>query len=67
MNKADIVKALRNKSFRNGLTAEQQNELPSSNIGTSLTSESLVKVSGGIRNWGTTPDFSCVQPGQHCP
>ena len=68
--KIDIVRAWRDEEYRNSLTAEERASLPENPAGLATVDDSSLRsVTGGatLRLCGTTPAWSCVQPGQQCP
>lgn len=73
MKKDQIVRALRDPEYRASLSSDQVAEL--SGFGEfNMADETLASLTGGCGftlcntcNFGSTPDFSCVPPGSHCP
>ena len=73
MKKEQIIRALRDPAFRASLSEDQMAGLES--FGEfEMADETLESLTGGCGYtlcntcpFGTTPDFSCVPPGSHCP
>lgn len=78
MKQADVARAWRDAEYRSGLDADVRNSLPASPAGiVDLDDDALKSITGGCANsacscgggggFGSTPAFSCVPPGTHCP
>jgi mersacidin/lichenicidin family type 2 lantibiotic len=64
MSIQEIIRAWRDKEFRQSLSEEQQTQLPNNPIGETLSQEELQNISGGMRN---QPPTTCLTDGlEYC-